>query len=325
MTASTNIPPGQRVAIVTGGARGIGAAITTLLARSGVHVAAGYSANSSAAEELAGKLGAEGASVSVHQGNVGKPADCERVVSEVLEQKGCIDYLVNNAGITVDKTVRKMTVDDWHAVMEINLSGAFYMCKALLDHMVANGAADASSTSPRSSARPAPSGKPTTRPPRPACSVSEAASPSRWRARASPSTASPRATWRRRWWPPCPSRCSTKQLDKICRSSGSARSARWPGRCMFLLDDDAGLHHRFGDLRQRRAGHVGHPGLRRSSRVGMISRSGACGALGPRRRHFRRSWAATYSVRALADETSTGLSIGSAVRRTGEGSRADTG
>ena len=132
-------PPEQRVAIVTGGARGIGAAITTALARSGVHVAAGYSANSKAAEELAGKLGAEGASVSVHQGNVGAPADCERVINEVLEQKGKIDYLINNAGITVDKTVRRMTVDDWHAVLRINLSGAFYMTKAVLDHMLGNG------------------------------------------------------------------------------------------------------------------------------------------------------------------------------------------
>ncbi len=131
--------PDQRVAIVTGGARGIGAAITTTLARHGVHVAAGYSSNAEAAEELAGKLGAEGASVSVHQGNVGEPADCERVVAEVLEQRGRVDYLVNNAGITVDKTVRKMSVEDWHAVLRINLSGAFYMTKAVLDHMTGNG------------------------------------------------------------------------------------------------------------------------------------------------------------------------------------------
>ncbi len=131
--------PDQRVAIVTGGARGIGAAITTTLARQGVHVAAGYSSNAKAAEELAGKLGAEGASVSVHQGNVGVVEDCQRVVAEVLEQRGRVDYLVNNAGITVDKTVRKMTVEDWHAVLRINLSGAFYMTKAVLDHMLGNG------------------------------------------------------------------------------------------------------------------------------------------------------------------------------------------
>ena len=139
MTAITDTHPEPRVAIVTGGARGIGAAITTVLARSGVHVAAGYSSNSKAAEELAGKLGAEGASVSIHQGNVGEPADCQRVVAEVLEQRGRVDYLVNNAGITVDKTVRKMTVEDWHAVLRINLSGAFYMTKAVLDHMTGNG------------------------------------------------------------------------------------------------------------------------------------------------------------------------------------------
>jgi acetoacetyl-CoA reductase len=130
---------GQRVAIVTGGARGIGAAITTALARSGVHVAAGYSRNAQAAEELAGKLGGEGASVSVHQGNVGEPADCNRVVNEVLEARGRVDYLVNNAGITVDKTMRKMTIEDWHAVLRINLSGAFSMSKAVLEHMIDRG------------------------------------------------------------------------------------------------------------------------------------------------------------------------------------------
>jgi acetoacetyl-CoA reductase len=130
---------GQRVAIVTGGARGIGAAITTALARSGVHVAAGYSRNAQAAEELAGKLGAEGASVSVHQGNVGEPADCNRVVDEVMKLRGRVDHLVNNAGITVDKTMRKMTIEDWHAVLRINLSGAFSMSKAVLEHMIDRG------------------------------------------------------------------------------------------------------------------------------------------------------------------------------------------
>jgi NAD(P)-dependent dehydrogenase (short-subunit alcohol dehydrogenase family) len=61
------------------------------------------------------------------------------VVGEVMEQRGRVDYLINNAGITVDKTVRKMTVEDWHAVLRINLSGAFYMTKAVLDHMTDAG------------------------------------------------------------------------------------------------------------------------------------------------------------------------------------------
>jgi NAD(P)-dependent dehydrogenase (short-subunit alcohol dehydrogenase family) len=129
----------RKVAIVTGGARGIGAAITTALARSGVHVAAGYSSNRQAADELAGKLGAEGASVSVHQGNVGVPEDCERVVGEVLDGYDRVDHLINNAGVTVDRTMRRMSVDDWHAVLRINLSGAFYMTKAVLDHMLERG------------------------------------------------------------------------------------------------------------------------------------------------------------------------------------------
>ena len=135
---ATDTHPEPRTAIVTGGARGIGAAITTALAKQGLHVAAGYSSNSKAAEELAEKLRAEGGSVSIHQGNVGDPEDCKRVVSEVLEQRGRVDILVNNAGITVDKTVRKMTVEDWHAVMRVNLSGAFYMTKNVLDHMTGN-------------------------------------------------------------------------------------------------------------------------------------------------------------------------------------------
>ena len=126
----------ERVAIVTGGTRGIGAAITSLLARSGAHVAAGYARDRTRAEELQKSLAAEGSSVSVHQGNVGDADDCRRVVDEVLRERGRVDFLINNAGITVDKTVRKMTVEDWHAVLRANLSGAFYMTKALLEHMI---------------------------------------------------------------------------------------------------------------------------------------------------------------------------------------------
>jgi acetoacetyl-CoA reductase len=69
---------------------------------------------------------------------VGKSEDCQRVVSEVLEAKRRVDHLVNNAGIAVDKTMRKMTVEDWHAVLRINLSGAFYITKIVLD-VIGNG------------------------------------------------------------------------------------------------------------------------------------------------------------------------------------------
>ena len=127
------------VALVTGGTRGIGAAITTMLAKNAARVAAGYSKGGDAAQALQRKLEGEGAHVSVHQGRVDRPEDCERVVAEVMDKFGRIDFLVNNAGITVDKTVRKMTFDDWHNVLNVNLFGAFAMTKAVLEHMIERG------------------------------------------------------------------------------------------------------------------------------------------------------------------------------------------
>jgi acetoacetyl-CoA reductase len=128
-----------RVAIVTGGTRGIGAAISAMLAKTGAHVAAGYSKGEETAGKLREKLAAEGASVSVHQGRVDDPDDCDRVVSEVLAKHQRIDFLVNNAGITLDKTVRRMNIDEWRQVLAVNLSGAFNMTKAVLEHMIERG------------------------------------------------------------------------------------------------------------------------------------------------------------------------------------------
>jgi acetoacetyl-CoA reductase len=132
-------PFSGKVAIVTGGTRGIGAAITVELARLGAHVAAGYNRDADSARQLHHELTEQGQSVSVHQGNVGEPDDCSRVAQEVLEARGRVDFLVNNAGITIDKTVRKMSVDDWQSVLRINVSGAFFMIKAVLDHMLERG------------------------------------------------------------------------------------------------------------------------------------------------------------------------------------------
>ncbi len=128
-----------KVALVTGGCRGIGAAITESLAEAGAHVAAGYHRGSEAAQTIAAAQQAKGRSVSVHQGNVADPDSCTHVVQEVLGQYGRVDFLINNAGINVDKTVRRMSVDDWHAVLRVNLSGGFYMVKAVLDHMTDRG------------------------------------------------------------------------------------------------------------------------------------------------------------------------------------------
>ncbi len=128
-----------RVALVTGGTRGIGAAITKMLADNGASVAAGYSKGKESAEKFKGEMEAKGAKISAHQGRVDEVDDCNRVVKEVMDRFGRIDYLVNNAGITIDKTVRKMTPDDWRHVIDVNLSGAFNMTKAVLEHMIERG------------------------------------------------------------------------------------------------------------------------------------------------------------------------------------------
>jgi NAD(P)-dependent dehydrogenase (short-subunit alcohol dehydrogenase family) len=129
----------RRVALVTGGTRGIGRAITQSLAAQGTYVAAGFSANREAATIVVKESQAAGWTVSVHQGNVGIPEDCSRVAEEVLSRYGRIDYLVNNAGVVLDRSVRKMTIDEWQTVLRVNLSGAFYMTQAVLSHMVDSG------------------------------------------------------------------------------------------------------------------------------------------------------------------------------------------
>jgi acetoacetyl-CoA reductase len=126
-----------QVALVTGGIRGIGLAIGERLMNRGVRVAAGYSSNADAAQQFADKYADHG--VTIHQGNIGSNADCERVISEVLEQHGQLDILVNNAGVTVDKTMRKMTPEEWDHVIHVNLSGAFYLSRAILQHMLDRG------------------------------------------------------------------------------------------------------------------------------------------------------------------------------------------
>ena len=127
----------DQVALVTGGVRGIGLAISELLVAQGVRVAAGFSRNGPAAEAFIEKHSDHGASI--HQGTIEDPADCQRVVDEVVERHGRLDILVNNAGVTMDRTVRKMKPEEWDYVLRVNLGGAFNMCRAALPHMTARG------------------------------------------------------------------------------------------------------------------------------------------------------------------------------------------
>ncbi len=131
----------DRVALVTGGTSGIGAAISRRLAQQGAHIAAGYWGFDDRAQEylVAMKADFPDRQVTLHEGNVAIADDCRRVVREVVDQHGRIDILVNNAGITIDRTVAKMTDDDWQSVLDVNLSGAFYLSQAAMRHMLERG------------------------------------------------------------------------------------------------------------------------------------------------------------------------------------------
>ncbi len=91
------------------------------------------------ADEFVRAVDPDGGRASVHQGNVGDPDDCARVVQEVIDHHGRLDILVNNAGVTVDRPISTMSVEDWHNVLRVNLSGAFYMSKPALAHMLDRG------------------------------------------------------------------------------------------------------------------------------------------------------------------------------------------
>jgi NAD(P)-dependent dehydrogenase (short-subunit alcohol dehydrogenase family) len=128
-----------RVAFVTGGTRGIGAAICRGLAADGASIAAGYSRDDENAAAFAASLAGYQVDASVHQGNVGSAEDCRRAVGEVIERHGRLDILVNNAGILIDRTIDKMTDEDWYRVLSVNLSGAFFTAQTALPHMVDRG------------------------------------------------------------------------------------------------------------------------------------------------------------------------------------------
>ena len=131
----------DRVALVTGGTRGIGAAISSQLAAAGADVAAGYWRGRESAEKFHASMTADypGRKITVHERNIGHPDDCRRVLREVIDQHGRLDILVNNAGIAIDRTVAKMTDDDWQKVIAVNLSGAFFMAQNALEHMLGRG------------------------------------------------------------------------------------------------------------------------------------------------------------------------------------------
>lgn len=121
----------KQIAIVTGGSRGIGRAVAVRLAKDGMNLVINYRGNSEAAEEterLCRELGAE---VLLVQGDVSRAEDCEKLAAQAKEAFGRVDVLVNNAGITRDGLLARMTEEDFRAVLDVNLVGPWNMMKAV--------------------------------------------------------------------------------------------------------------------------------------------------------------------------------------------------
>jgi acetoacetyl-CoA reductase len=121
-----------RVAVVTGGTRGIGEAISIGLKKAGYLVAANYAGNDERAKAFAAKTG-----IAAFKWDVSSFEDCQKGVGAVAAQLGPVDIVVNNAGITRDATMRKMNRQGWDEVLDTNLGGCFNMCKSVWEGMLA--------------------------------------------------------------------------------------------------------------------------------------------------------------------------------------------
>lgn len=123
-----------RVAIVTGGTRGIGEAISVGLREAGRTVVANYAANDEAAE-----LFAEATGIATRKFDVSQSDQCEQYVAEIEAEFGPVEILVNNAGITRDATLHRMDPAQWREVLDVNLGGCFNMCRAVIEGMRERG------------------------------------------------------------------------------------------------------------------------------------------------------------------------------------------
>ena len=125
----------RRLALVTGGSRGIGRAIALALGKNGCDVAVNYNASAGAAEALCGELAALGTRASAFRADVSDRSQVEALFKAVEAGMGPVEILVNNAGITRDNLLMRMKCEDWDAVLAANLSSAFYCTKEAIRGM----------------------------------------------------------------------------------------------------------------------------------------------------------------------------------------------
>jgi NAD(P)-dependent dehydrogenase (short-subunit alcohol dehydrogenase family) len=125
----------RRLALVTGGTRGIGRAVTQKLATCGIDVAAAFVNDCGAAQQVVAGCQGVDATVTVHRADVGDQDSCRRLVGEVLEVHGRIDYLVNNAGTVIEQRYGDISAGDWQRHLAVNLSSAFFLTQAAVSWM----------------------------------------------------------------------------------------------------------------------------------------------------------------------------------------------
>ncbi len=129
----------EAVVVVTGASRGLGRAIAAEMGRGGAKVVVNYSRSKEPAEELVQQISEDGGEAIAVQGDVSDPEQAKNLIDQTIEHFGRIDVLVNNAGINIDRTLKKLSVEDWDKVIQVDLNSAFYTVHAALPHMMEAG------------------------------------------------------------------------------------------------------------------------------------------------------------------------------------------
>lgn len=128
----------SKIALVTGGTGGIGAAICLKLVDSGFRVVTNYR-NEEKAQAWKAEVGAKGYDIGIYQADASDYGQCEELVNKIGQDHGVIDVLVNNAGITRDTTLRKMSLEQWNEVIHVNLDSVFNMSRQVVNGMLEKG------------------------------------------------------------------------------------------------------------------------------------------------------------------------------------------
>jgi acetoacetyl-CoA reductase len=129
----------DKVAIVTGSSRGLGRAIAREFADHGASVVLNYYQSKAEADSLAGEIKSAGGKCIAVQAGVAHPDECNALIETAVKEFGALDILVNNAGVNRDRTIRRMTVEEWKEVLATDLDSVFYCTYAAVPHMIERG------------------------------------------------------------------------------------------------------------------------------------------------------------------------------------------